>query len=202
MSIKFFDNFPKVIYTLDDNESEQILTDIFKRVVLSEEFKKNTSFFEEYNVLDGETPEDVSYRFYGTQQLHWLILMINDIINPRFEWPTTDSNLLEITKEKYGGAEAIFTPARAKEVRGYVVETYYILAEESTHKNPVRIVFETIGDNPTRIPISYQDSPNAANLESNLDVENEKNETNRRIKVIKASVVSDIVEEYMKLINL
>lgn len=201
MAIKFFDDFPKVVYTLDDSLSEQILTDIFRRVVLSKEFKNNSSFFQEYFVLEGEKPEDVSYRFYGTQSLHWLVLMVNDIVNPRFEWPNTDKNILDITSKKYGGESSIFTPRRAKNVKGFVVETYYILAEESTHKNPIRICFETTGDDPTKIPIAYQDSPDAANVESNLEIEIEKNEINRKILVLKNEVVANIIREYKQLVS-
>ena len=89
----FLDDFPKIYYSLDDANSIQIVTDIFQRIILSKEFSDNISFYEKYDIRDGETPEDVSYKFYGTPYLHWLVLLSNTILDPRFEWPLTENNL-------------------------------------------------------------------------------------------------------------
>ena len=60
MATNLFESFPRIAYTLDDGESEQVVVDIFKRIVLSKEFQENSSFFESYEVLHGETPEELS----------------------------------------------------------------------------------------------------------------------------------------------
>jgi hypothetical protein len=56
MATNLFGNFPRISYTLDDYDSEQVVVDIFKRVILSKEFKENISYYFEYEVLHGETP--------------------------------------------------------------------------------------------------------------------------------------------------
>lgn len=201
MATDIFESFPKVNYTLDDGETIQIVTDLFRRVILSKELKENNSFFETYEVLHGETPEEVSYRFYGTQNLHWLILMVNDIIDPRFEWPVSEENLLQLTSKKYGGDTSVFTPAIAKNAKGYQVETYFLLAEDSTHKNPIRLTFETDSQTPTKIPIVYAESSTIAEFDSNYEVEEQRNESYRNIKVLKAEIIPDIVQEYRNLLT-
>ena len=40
MATNLFGDFPRISYTLDDYDSEQVVVDIFKRVVLSKEFKE------------------------------------------------------------------------------------------------------------------------------------------------------------------
>lgn len=200
-SNSFFDDFPAISYSLDNGKSIQIITDILRRVVLSKEFKTNSAFFEEYEVFEGETPEDVSYRFYGTQRLHWLVLMLNDIINPRFEWPLTGDQMFKQVEKIYGERASVYSINRAKNLRGYVVESFFILTEDSTHKKPVRLCYETTEEDETKVPIAYAESNNIADFESNYEVEVSDNENYRNIRLLKASVVSEIVSEYKKLIS-
>lgn len=200
MATNFFSDFPKISYTLDDYESRQVVVDIFKRVILDKEYLENSLYFEEYEVLHGETPEQVSYRFYGTTNLNWAILMFNNIIDPRFEWPVSEESLYKITEEKYGGAQNIFTVNRAKNAKGYVVETFFVLTEDSTHEEPIRLIIENPTGEGINTPIAYQDSLEIADYESNFEVETEKNEKNRTIKILKPVIIQEVISNYKKLI--
>jgi len=202
MATNFFSEFPKISYSLDDFETKQVVVDIFKRVVITKEYLENSLYFEEYEVLHGETPEEVSYRFYGTTKLHWVILMTNNIADPRFEWPVSEETLYKIVEKKYGGAPNVFTTNRAKNAKGYIVETFFILTEDSTHKEPIRLLLENPQDEGINTPIAYQDSSIIADFESNYEVESEKNEKNRTIKVLKPEIVQEIVSNYKKLISI
>lgn len=198
MATNLFESFPRISYTLDDGESEQVVVDIFKRIVLSKEFQENSSFFESYEVLHGETPEELSYRFYGTQSLYWLILMTNNIIDPRFEWPLSEENLLKVVEDKYGGENNIFAINRAVNSKGYQIETFFVLSEESTHTNPIRVTIEADGIN---YPLAFDEPLDLAGYESNYDVEQTNNEINRSIKVLKPEIVQDILTSYKKTLT-
>lgn len=203
MASNYFSAIPKISYTLDDYITEQVVTDITRRVTLEKEFSNNNAFFETYDVLENETPEEVSYRFYGTTNLHWLVLLVNNIIDPRFEWPQTDSQIYEQTEKKYGGSESVFARNRAFNQDDYRVETFFLLAENSTHKNPIRLTFQTNAENgvPTKQPIAYADSPNISRFDTNYDVEIKSNETYRNIKIVKPEIVEEIVRNYQILIS-
>jgi hypothetical protein len=201
MTTKFFENFPRIAYTLDDSQTEQVVKDIFKRVIISKEFQDNNSYFETYEILGGETPEDLSYRFYGTTDLHWLILLTNNIIDPRFEWPLSQDNLIKQTQSKYGSERDIFTTNRAVNAKGYQVETFFILLEDSTHKNPKRLILETVNDQGINTPIAYKQSEIGTDFQSNYEVEEIKNESNRLIKILKAQIVEQVITDYTALIN-
>lgn len=97
----YFEKFPYMIYTLDNYASGQIVTDIFRRVAIAQETKNNYTAFDQYDIKDGETPEILSDKLYGTPMLHWVILLSNDIIDPRFEWPLSNVDLIEYCKSKY-----------------------------------------------------------------------------------------------------
>ena len=94
----FFARLPYIQYTLDNGKTQQILPDILRRLKLSDELKNNASFFDQYDIKDGETPEIVAARLYGNPELHWIILLTNDIIDPRFDWPLNYYNLAEYCK--------------------------------------------------------------------------------------------------------
>jgi len=198
MATNLFEAFPRIAYTLDDGDTEQVVVDIFKRVVLSKEFQENSAYFETYDVNHGETPEELSFRFYGTESLHWLILMTNNIVDPRFEWPVSEENLLKVVEDKYGGENNIFAINRAINSKGYQIETFFVLSEESTHTNQIRVTIEADGIN---YPLAFDESPDLAGYESNYDIENSKNESYRNIKIIKPEIVQDIVTNYQKFIN-
>jgi Base plate wedge protein 53 len=200
MAIKLFADYPQTSYTLDNNLTEQVVVDIFRRIVLSKEYRDNSVYFEEYEVLHGETPEQISYRFYGTQDLHWLILMVNDIIDPRFEWPVSEENLYKSVSDKYGGDKNVFTINSARNKAGQQVETYFILTEESTYKNPSRLLFESNDTNSINTPIAFNISPEISDYVSNFEVEETKNESYRLIKVLKQQYVQDILNSYKSIL--
>jgi hypothetical protein len=201
MATNFFENFPRIAYTLDNNETEQVVTDIFKRAILSKEFQNNNSYYETYEVLGGETPENLSFRFYGTPELHWLILLTNNIIDPRFEWPLSEDNLIKQTQDKYGSERDVFTVNRAVNAKGYQVETFFVLLEDSTHKNPKRLLIETPNDLGINTAIAYKESEIGTDFQSNYEVEELNNESYRLIKILKAEIVERVLADYNALIN-
>jgi hypothetical protein len=97
--MKYFSKFPNMIVT--SNSRPVIITDFLRRVSISDKFRENSVVLEDYFTQDGETPEQVSYKLYGTPAYHWVILMVNDITNPREEWPILDSKVTDLVYLKY-----------------------------------------------------------------------------------------------------
>ena len=118
----YFEMFPQIIYTQDDYATGQIVPDVLRRIRLSDELKSNNSFYDEYDVKDGETPEIVASYFYRNPQYHWIILVTNDIVYPRFDWPMTQPNLVEYCKSKYGTAN-IYSTHHFTNASGYEVNS-------------------------------------------------------------------------------
>jgi hypothetical protein len=192
----FLDDFPKIYYSLDDANSVQVVTDIFQRIILSKEFSDNISFYEKYDIRDGETPEDVSYKFYGTPYLHWLVLLSNTILDPRFEWPLTENNLYKQVEAR-NGVDGVFGFSKKVNQNNREVETNFLLLESSTPTNPISLKI----DGGTGTLISYKDSdiPATRNL-TNYDTATEKNETYRSILIIKQAIVSEIITNFKELV--
>lgn len=119
----YFNNFPLTFYTLDNLATVQTVTNILTRIVISEELKTNFSAYDFYDVRDGETPEVVAGLFYDTPEYHWIILHLNEILDPRFEWPLDVNTLKEHTESKYGNVNGIhhYEDSNQKIINGNVL---------------------------------------------------------------------------------
>ena len=83
------------------------LKNLFERVELISDFKKNILYFDSYQIQDGERPEDVSFKKYNTTDNWWILCIFNDIKNLWMDWPMTNeqlqsmANKLSTTKNLY-----------------------------------------------------------------------------------------------------
>ena len=97
---KYFNYFPKTSYTFDGTNI-QYVTNLLSKVSFESDFKENSVIYYEYLVSDGETPEIVAHKIYGSAEKHWIILMLNDILHPQFDWPLNESSLNKFIDIKY-----------------------------------------------------------------------------------------------------
>ena len=96
-----FSMFPKMLVNTITPNTATLVTDIFRRISLNK-FKSNVVLLQTITVPDGYTIEQVSDKFYGNPDYHWVIMTINEIVDARREWPMGNSDLLAYCKKKYG----------------------------------------------------------------------------------------------------
>lgn len=101
---KYFENFPVFEYSLDQGVSNFTMTDFFRRVKADANSILGSSAYYEYQLADGETPEIVAHKLYGDPNLHWVLLITNETLDPRFEWAQTKASLTAYIQDKYGAA--------------------------------------------------------------------------------------------------
>lgn len=70
----------------NDINKFKLVTDITSRVSSSKEIRENVFLYDTYDVHDGETPEIIADKIYGDPELHWVILLCNDVIDPNYDW--------------------------------------------------------------------------------------------------------------------
>lgn len=99
---RYFNFFPKTIYNLDENnQSVDVVTNIMSKFSFEPAFKNNSVVYYEYLVKDGETPEMIADKIYGSSEKHWILLSLNDIVNPQTEWPLPERSLIKLIDSKY-----------------------------------------------------------------------------------------------------
>ena len=97
----YFKEFPVINYSLDNGITSFQIADFFRRVKAIDENLQTSLIYDQYDVLDGETPEVVADKIYNESYYHWVILIANNIIDPRFDWPLSNSVLQTYVARKY-----------------------------------------------------------------------------------------------------
>ena len=98
----YFNQFPLMAYDVKGNEQYKLLPNILKRVKLRSGIRSGSFLFDKYDVREGERPEDIAFKYYGDPELHWVILMTNDITDRYYQWPLTQPQFQEHLTDKFG----------------------------------------------------------------------------------------------------
>ena len=101
----YFEYFPLMAYDVKGTKNYKLLPHILKRVKLRAGIRSGMFIFDKYDVKDGEKPEDVAFKWYGDAELHWVILMTNNITDRYYEWPMSQPQFQEFIEDKYGVAD-------------------------------------------------------------------------------------------------
>ena len=89
-------------YDVASDGNYKLLPDILRRVKLRTGIRTGTFLFDNYDVKDGENPEDIAFKWFGDAQLHWVILMTNNITDRYYQWPLSQPQFQEHLADKYG----------------------------------------------------------------------------------------------------
>ena len=98
----YFSRFPLMVYDMKGDKAYKLLPNILRRVKLRSGIRSGVFMFDNYDVKYGEKPEDVAFKYYDDPELHWVILMTNNISDRYYEWPMTEPQFQEFIEDKYG----------------------------------------------------------------------------------------------------
>ena len=100
----YFRNIPKVKYDIFGTEPNKYrnVTNIMKRISFKPAVIEDISDYYPYRVKDGERPDIISHQKYGTVAYAYLIMLINDIYDPLFDWPLDSQQFERYLTNKYG----------------------------------------------------------------------------------------------------
>ena len=158
----------------------KLLPDILRRVKLRTTFKSGGILFDKYDVKEGERPEDVAFKWFGDPELHWIILMTNNVTDRYYDWPMNQVQFAEYLTDKYGtNVDAIH---------------HYEVTKDSgrtTSKGP--------SDYSHKVEVN-SDTDNASSI-SNREYEEREQDKKRQIQLLDKSLVGDFIAEFDRLIT-
>jgi hypothetical protein len=102
--MSYFSTFPYIEYEFPDGVT-RIVKNISIRPAIVEEFFGVHSNFDTYDIEEGDTPETLAYDLYGDVNLHWTIMLANNILNIYKDWPKTTAQFDLYLKQKYGATK-------------------------------------------------------------------------------------------------
>lgn len=96
----YFRNFQLIDYNFGDNEDPALFPNITAYVDIIDQIKQEISFYEKYTILDGDRPDIVSQKLYGTPNYHWTFFAMNDGLRES-GWPLPEREVRELVKKRY-----------------------------------------------------------------------------------------------------
>jgi hypothetical protein len=204
--IKYFQTLPKEFYFQGDEASSlDIVTNITSLVSLNEDLKTNGVVFYDYLVEDGDTPEILAHKFYGNSNRHWMVLMMNDIVHPQFDWPLSMNSLELYIDKKYevqsnntmsglewakNNIKTYYKVVRKRNLVSKENQIQYIEIDGSTHANTNYVKNEYTLKNGNRIDIESD-----ATHITYYTYEIFENDKKRKIKMLKPEYVEMVENE-------
>jgi hypothetical protein len=79
----------------------RVVVDMFRRVIPHNNIVDNYAILTKYDVKDQDTPETLAYELYGDSEYHWVLLIINNIVNMRKDWPLRSREFGDFVSTKY-----------------------------------------------------------------------------------------------------
>ena len=170
----YFKQFPTIPYDSKGTGEFKSVKNLLRRVGIRAKVKANTMLYDTYDVKNGETPESIAFKLYGNAELHWVIMMINNITDRYHDWPMTEAQFLQFLKDKYSNINGI--------------HHYEISQTSGNTKKKI-----DIGTDNTDYP--------SATLITNYEYEQEQQDAKRKIRLLDPSYIGDFVEEFKSLIS-
>lgn len=98
----YFKEFPKLFYSTSLGlKNFKSVTNIFANVKFLREILLNTDTYYNYDVKDGERPEDIAHKLYKDSDKHWIILLANNIVDPQYDWVMGQQQFDSYINKKY-----------------------------------------------------------------------------------------------------
>ena len=190
--------YPSLLKTRRGSGDTIRVKNLFRRAKIREDLFANIHEFDKYQIHGDDRPDTVSEEIYGTPDLDWVILMSNNIIDVKNEWPMTQSDLNTYTNEKYTQKELTYihhyetiefrdrnnqllVPAGKIVDESFTIE--YYLGESGLRNN---------GQLKTASPIR-----SVNNYENEIEINDKK----RSINVIKEDVLGLFLKDFNKIMK-
>ena len=170
----YFNFFPTVDYVNVGQSNSKTVTNILKRAAIREVVKDNLAIYTKYIIKSGETPESVAFNVYGDAELHWVILLTNDIYDRYHQWPMNVNQFLAYVNEKYTNPNA----------------THHYEISQSSGDTSVKI---DIGSDNTDYP--------SATAVTNFEYEESRQDALRQIRLLNMAQVNKVVNDFSRLMK-
>lgn len=196
--MSYFKHFPRIPYEfIIDGEPVLVnMVDIALNVRAKKKYLNDVLLYDEYDIEDGETPESISERLYGTPFYHWLIMLANNRFDYIEDFPRRTIDLENYITEKYGAGH---------EYDQHMIGGHPHFVDRNGNV-VTKLSFELFQQQNPDIPTAelveeYERYERRFKKVTNREYEESLNESKRRIRVIHAEIIERVASELIGLIN-
>jgi hypothetical protein len=202
----FFKNQPDILYPYKEGYKQS--KNLFRRVRFRDNINRIYINSTKYTVIDGETPEIVSQKFYKSPKWYWTILLLNNIIDVNSQWPLPSAQLESYIESIYGSNADKPRHWETKQIKnangtvvlksGLIIEIYQGTTAQDVPGYVPSYSFTYRNTNNQTVTLTGNDVVEEV---TNREYEYRKNEEKREIYVVKKSYLNKMESEFKKLIK-
>ena len=175
----YFEQFPKIAYDITGSNDFKLTPDIFRRVKARSKILNNVVLLDDYDVQEGDKPEDVAFKAYGDAKYFFVVCLVNNIVNRFYDWPLDEYNFQQFVADKYENPNA----------------AHHYEKTQSSGKQS--------GSGPSDYDhkVEVNSTEPGAEMVSNIDYERREQDKKRTIKMLEPQYLNAFVTEFKKMIN-
>ena len=213
--MSYFRELPDILYQsnlLHKVSSQEYIRikNIFRRVKIQDWIQDNVQFFNKYTIRDGERPDTMAERLYGSPDRDWIVILTAGITNIKNDWPLSNYDLYRYVENKYGttlndihhyetievrdSRGRLILPAGQKVAQNFTIPTPYDASATNYY----------VGIRPQSSNIDYKSvnsNINPVTGVSNYEYETQLNESKRQIEVMKPIYLQQFLNDMRELMN-
>ena len=213
--MSYFRELPDILYQsnlLHKVSSQEYvrIKNIFRRVKIQDWIQENTNFFNRYTIRDGERPDTMAERLYGSPDRDWIVILTAGITNIKNDWPLSNYDLYRYVENKYGttlndihhyetievrdSRGRLILPAGQKVAQNFTIPTPYDASATNYY----------IGIRPQSSNVDYRSvnsNINPVTGVSNYEYETNLNEDKREIEIMKPAYLQQFLNDMRELMN-
>jgi hypothetical protein len=184
-------DYPSLLNDRQGSGDTVRVKNLFRRVKIREDYFSNLVQFIRYKITGDDRPDNVAEKVYGDADLDWIVLISNNIIDIKNDWPMTEYDLNVYLNDKYTEEQLV----QIKEYR---------TIEWRDRNNQLIVPADQVVDESFKV--EYLKGTQIVSVSpirsvSYFEWEVERNEERRNINLIDPQYVGRVIDEYEKIMK-
>ena len=190
-------NYPSLLKTRESNTDFIQTKNLFRRVKVREDLFANFMQFDKYKIIGDERPDNVAQKVYDNDDLDWIVLISNNIVDLNNEWPLTQFQLNEFLNDKYTPQELVsihhYETLELRDSRNQLILPAGIVVDEDFNLEylsggQVKSTNSLVDGRPVKAVTFY-------------DYENDLNDKKRNINVLKPELLGVFIRDFERIMK-
>ena len=190
-------NYPSLLKTRESNTDFVQTKNLFRRVKVREDLFANFMQFDKYKIVGDERPDNVAQKVYDNDDLDWIILLSNNIVDLNNEWPLTQFQLNEFLNEKYSPQELVsihhYETLELRDNKNQLILPAGIVVDEDFN-------LEYLSGGQVKSTNSLVDGRPVKSV-TFYDYENDLNDKKRNINVLKPELLGVFIRDFERIMK-
>ena len=190
-------DYPSLLKNRESNTYFIQTKNLFRRTKIREDLFANFMQFDKYEIVGDERPDNVSEKVYGRDDLDWVVLLSNNIVDINNEWPLSQLQLNRFLSDKYTPQELVsihhYETLELRDNKNQLILPAGLVVDEDFNLEylsggQIKSTNSLVEGRPVRAVTFF-------------DYENDLNEQKRNINVIKKDFLGMFIKDFERIMK-